>query len=127
MRLIKAGNESGISRAGLIFFLIVLGVPLYLGYRILPYFYNYYELVGLMDSQARVAAEYSDEKIREVLVDKIKDLNIPIKADNDLRIQRSGKFISMYLAYKEELWVKVGEKDYKLREFPFVAEVEREY
>ena len=127
MRLIKITNESGISRPGMIFLLVVIGIPIYFGYRILPFFYNYYELLGLMEAEARVAGEYTDVRIVEVLIQKIRDLNIPIQTENDLRVQRYGRSINMYLAYKEELWVKLGKKDYKLWEFPFVAEVEREY
>ena len=127
MRLIKVNTQSGISRPGLLFILAIIGGAVYVGSKVFPFYYNYYELVGLMDAQARVASENSDVKIREVLMIKIKELNIPINADYDLQINRSGNVMSIYLAYTEELWVPLGKKDYKLWEFPFVAQIEQEY
>ena len=127
MELIKFRNQSGMANAALIFLCLVIGAPLYFAYRIVPFYYNYYELIGLMEAEARVASEYTDVRIREIVIEKIRNLNIPIQDERDFQLNRSARYITMYLAYTEELWVTVGKKDYKLWEFPFVAEVEREY
>ena len=120
------GNK-GISRPGMLFLLAIFGAAVYAGYRVIPIYYNHHEFVGHMHAQARVASEYTDREIREFLMMQIGKLNIPIENDYDLEINRNGNSIYMYLDYTEELWVSLGDKDYLLWEFPFVAEVEEQY
>ena len=121
------GSDYGVSRAGLLFVLAVIGSAVYVGFKVIPFYYNHSEFIGHMHAQARVASEYDDDEIREFLMGKIRRLNIPLENDYDLEIDRNGKFIYMYHSYTQELWVSLGSKDYKLHEFPFVAEVEEEY
>ena len=120
-------KNKGISQPGMLFLLAIFGAAVYVGFRVVPIHYNYYELVGHMHAQAKRASDKSDEEIKEFLMMQTKKLNIPIENDYDLEVSRNGKFIYMYLDYTEDIWLSVGEKDYLLWEFPFVAEVEEQY
>lgn len=125
--MFKSSTNRGIGKPALLFIMAVFGAIFYFAYQIVPFYYNYHEFAGHMEAQARRASEYSDDEIKEFLMSKVDKLNIPIENDYDLEVSRNDYQIYMYLEYTEELWVSFGEKDYKLWEFPFVAEVERDY
>ena len=127
MTFMKISNESGMNRPAMVFLLAIFGSAAYAANAIFPFYYHYYELLATLQAQARVAEEYNDIKIREAIDAKIKELNIPIKSQQDFQLRRSGKFIYLNVTYTEEFWVTFKEKDYKVWEFPFVAEVEQEY
>ncbi len=122
-----SSRERGISQPGMLFLLAIFGAAIYAAFRVVPVHYNYYEFVGHMHAQAKRASDKSDREIKEFLTTQIGKLNIPIENDYDLEVSRNGKFIYMYLDYTEEIWISIGEKDYLLWEFPFVAEVEEQY
>lgn len=120
-------KERGISRPGMLFLLAIFGLAVYAAFRVVPIYYNYHEFVGHMHAQARLASDKSEEEIKEFLTRQVDKLNIPIENDYDLEVSKNGKTVYMYLDYTEELWVNLGEKEYLLWEFPFVAEVDEEY
>ncbi len=126
LREIVNRGYRGISRIGLLFFLLIFSSALYLGFQIIPFYYYYYEFLGVMESQADKASVFSDAQIRKVLLKKIKELELPIGDPDELKINRFGGKIIIDLSYQEVLYIDIGEKTYDLHVFKFNPHVERE-
>lgn len=118
-------REQGVSRLALIVISIVVGVLIFVGWNVLPFYYYHQELLGLAEFQAKKAAILSDRKIRQNLTYRIKELGLPLDDESDLQINRfSGKIIIHY-EYEEVFWVNLGEwGEHELWVFPFVVHAE---
>lgn len=117
----------GMGKLSAFFLLAVFGVAVWLGFKILPFYYYYYELVNQFESHIRVASTNTDKEIRDKLMYHIKKLEIPIDKPEDLVIQRINKRMIISLPYQEVLYVEWGEKTYDLHVFKFVAYAEGEF
>jgi len=118
-------DNRGEGKLGLILFLLVLGSGVFLAFRVLPFYYYYYEIQGLMESQAAKASVFTDDQIRKRLMKRIKELEIPLDKDQDLQINRLGNKIIIEMYYEEYLSVEFGEDTYDLHTFVFNPRVER--
>lgn len=117
-------NESGIGKFTAIVFGAIFGALIYSGFKILPFYYYYYELLNQMDSMARVASTMTDKEIRSRLEYEIRHMQIPVLPE-DLIVKREDAKIIISLEYQEEFYVSFKDKDYTIRVFPFHAYVER--
>lgn len=95
------------------------------GFQVIPFFYSYYELENQMDALARMADEYTDAEIRKKLLVAIKELEIPVEAD-DLKISRYDDKIFINLDYSEVFYLTIAGKDYTIQEFDFSAKASRQ-
>ncbi|MFN8391510.1 MAG: hypothetical protein U0136_14575 [Bdellovibrionota bacterium] len=124
-KLLAERECSGISRLGVLIFVLIIASCVFVGYQVFPFYYYYYELEGLMQAQADKASMFTDEEIRRTLLEKIAKLEIPLDDPDQLKINRfDGKIIIDY-SYEEVLYIDLGEKTYDLYVFPFHPHAER--
>ena len=120
-------NSRGMNRLGILFFLLVCASIVYCGSFVFPFYYHYYELLGFMESQAKLASLRTDDEIRKVLLKKIEKEGIPIETKEDLRINRFNGKIVIDLTYYEVLDLELGDKYYKIHTFKFSPHVEQAF
>jgi len=120
--------EKGISRIGVLFFVFLVAACVFVGNQVLPFYYYYYEIQGLFETQAAKASVFSDREIRKVLRKKIKHLEIPMDDLENLKISRFSGKITIELEYNEVLYIDLGDdRVYDLWVFRFHPFVERDY
>ena len=118
-------NNRGWGNLGFLLFILLLVVILYFGFRIAPFYYNFYEIQGTMAAQAAKASEFTDDEIRREIMQRIKKLEIPIEEPEDLKINRYNGKIIIDLHYTELLDLDLGESyQYDLWEFEFTPHAE---
>lgn len=126
-------NEAGVNRLGLLFFLLIVAAVVYGASQIIPYYYNYYEILGLMEEQARKASVFKDDEIIKNLNQRIKKLEIPLETPDDLKINRFNDQIVIDMKYEESFDVPIGTDDdgetkyYHIYTFKFNPHVEQNY
>lgn len=118
-------NVRGLSRLGILILLLLVVSTVFVGYQVFPFYYYYYELEGLMQSQADKASVFTDEEIRKNIMEKVEKLEIPIDDPEDLKINRFDGKIAIELEYQEVLELDYGEKTYDLHVFNFHPHVEQ--
>ena len=118
-------SQKGANNIGILLFILFILSGVYVCSQVFPFYYSYYELKGLMESQAEKANEFKDGDIKRVLTRAIKKLDIPADPE-ELKINRfSGKII-IELKYSEVLFVDFGGGyDYDLWEFNFQPRAEK--
>ena len=117
-------NQAGVGKLTLGVFGLIIFVVLYVAYHVLPFYYYFYELQGNMDRMVTVASVENDKTIRQRLLYQIHWMQIPAR-DEDLILERiDARRIKISLKYKEVFFIRWGEKDYVIREFPFHAYAE---
>lgn len=123
------GAERGGSRLGLLLFLLVLTAGVWAGSKVIPFYYYYNEVLGLMDAQASKASVFTDVKIRKELEKKIRKLEIPVDdLSEDLKINRVDGKIIIDLKYEEVLYLDLGEdRVYDIYVFKFNPHVEKNF
>lgn len=110
----------GMSRLGVLLFILLLVAGVFVGFQVLPFYYGYYEIEGLMQEQAKKASVFTDDEIRRNLLERIDKLELPIDSPEDLKINRFNDKITIDLEYQEVLYVDFGEDwDYDLWVFDF--------
>lgn len=121
--------ENGVSRLGLLFFVLVIVSVVYSGSQIIPFYYDYYEIKGLMEGQADKASVHTDHQIRVAIRKKIVKLGIPIDIedlDDHLEIARLSGKIVIDLKYQEVFYVTLwDDTDKEIYVFDFNPHVER--
>jgi hypothetical protein len=123
----SSGTERGANQIGVLFLLLVFSGLAYVCYRIGPFYYDYYEILGLMEAQARKAQVVTDVQIRQNVLQQIKKRGVPIENDDNFKINRVGDEIIMDLDYTEVLDFEWKDKVYTIHEFEFNAHVQQKY
>ncbi|RME59214.1 MAG: DUF4845 domain-containing protein, partial [Candidatus Dadabacteria bacterium] len=90
----------------------------YLAFKIIPIYYNYFEMQNQMDAAVKVASVYNDQELRKKLLYHLKKLNIPADPE-DLKIVRELGTIKISLEYTDTLSVSFKDKEYQLWKFHF--------
>lgn len=126
IRSLQCRNQSGISKLALLIFVPLIGATLYSGYRIIPFYYDYYELINQMESLARVASVNTDQELRQKLKAHLKRTNLPITID-DITLERFGDSIRMSTNYEEVFDITWQDKEYTIHTFEFDVLVEERF
>lgn len=116
----RSQSQLGVGKITLFVFGVILAVVIYSGYKILPFYYCYFEITNQFEQVIHVASEYSDKEIREKLWYHIKKLELPVEPD-DLKIEREAGLMRISLPYEEVFYVTWQGKDYDLYKFQFHA------
>jgi hypothetical protein len=119
-------NTRGASKISLLVTVLFLGAVVYLGGQVANFYYSYYELEGLIENQARKAQVFKDSEMRETIMNRIKELQIPIEDPEEIRINRIDGSIIIETSYDEVLFVEFGDKVYDLHVFHFAPRIEVE-
>lgn len=118
--------ESGVSNLTILVFGTLAAIVIFVGFRIIPFYYYYYELRGQIHSVSRVASEHSDKELRRRILAKIKELDIPANPDS-LIINRYDNSIRVMLEYNEEFYLTYNGKDHTIKIFPFSIDMTTKY
>lgn len=119
-------SEMGFGSLGGLLFVLFGLIAVFLASQVIPFYYSYYEIQGLMQAQADVSSELNDRDIRQNITQEIKKLNIPVNPEEELKINRLNDGIIIDLYYQEVLYVDFGNGyDYDLWTFTFNPRGER--
>lgn len=97
---------------------------LFLGYKLVPLYYYYFDIKTNCSQVLRNAAVESDEELRRDLLEVVQRHGIDATA-RDIGIQRVGSRIKIWLNYQEHLDVSFGGKTVTLYTFNFSPSAER--
>ena len=124
----KFNSNRGIGTLTLIVFGAIIFVVAFCAYNVAPFYYYYFELNDHMRQIIKVASMENDVELRKRLMDHMKSMEIPMRPE-DLVIERDESEHEMHISlkYKETFWVSFRGKDYKVREFPFLAQAHGKY
>ncbi len=75
-------DQRGVSRVKAVIILALLGGALHVGFKIVPVYMDYENLKDTMSTKAGLAQVLKDDEILNDLVNKAKDLDLPLKAEN---------------------------------------------
>lgn len=92
-------NSPGKLRIGLLFFLSLVGVGVYLTFQLLPYWIDAYDLKDFMADKARAGQLTTDDAIRRSIIAKARQLDIEL-TDQDIVINRSSTELSIATAWE---------------------------
>lgn len=119
-------NQKGLNRIGVLLLVLILATGVFVGSQVFPFFYYASEIEGMMDAQARKASVFTDQEIREFLMEQIRKLELPIESESDLKINRLNNKIVIELEYEEVLFIEFDdEHSYDLYVFHFNPRAEQ--
>ena len=112
-------NQKGFLSLGPLLFILILLATIFSGFKIIPFYYSYYELQNLFQAQADVASERKDKEIIDIISRTMIKLGVPASTE-DLKLNRANGKIIIELSYSEVFFVDFGEGyDYDIYEFDF--------
>jgi len=119
-------NEQGIGKITFLVFATLICAAIYTGFRVLPFYYYYYELRNQMEAAIRVSSSETDEEIRKKLNYHIRKMDLPVGSNEELRealrIDHEGDRMRISLSYTEIFDVDFMGKNYVIRKFNFTAQ-----
>lgn len=104
--------------------LVVLALLVFLGYKVVPFYYYYYDLKSNCSQLLRNAAVLSDEELRRDLVEVAQRHGVEA-TPRDIGIQRVGSRIKIWLHYQEHLDVTFKGRTLTLYTFDFTPSAEQ--
>lgn len=99
---------------------------LFVGYKVVPFYYYYFDIQSNCAQVLRNAAVESDEELRRDLLAIVRRNGIEKEA-RDIGIQRIGGRIKIWLNYQEDLEVSLMGRSVTLYSFDFTPTAERGY
>jgi hypothetical protein len=91
-------HPPGKLRIGLLLFLALLVGGVYLGFQLLPYWMNAYDMKNFLDEKARTGQLATDDEIRRSIIAKGHELGVDL-SDRDIEIRRSATGMSISTAW----------------------------
>jgi hypothetical protein len=117
---LQVKDDKGFGSLGVLLSVLFVVIAVFLGSQIIPFYYSFYEIQGLLQAQAEKSSELSDREILQTATQAIKRLNIPADPEEDLSIKRYNGKVVINLSYQEVLYVDFGNGyDYDLWTFNF--------
>ncbi len=108
----SARSERGQGRIGTIVALGLLGIGIYVGAKIIPVRINAYEFRDFVEQECRYAAvKGSDEEITRRILEKAKELEIPLQK-KELRVGRTRSEMVVSYRYVQPIDFKVTTYNY---------------
>jgi len=112
----RRNRERGEGRIGFLISLIVLGVAIFLGAKIIPVRISAYEFKDTLREEARYAAVRNDDKkVADRIMQKAAELEIPLKRKN-LKLKRTTGEMIITAKYEHPIDLKVTTYVYKFDE-----------
>lgn len=88
MEAYLTGSSEGRLRLGLILFIAAVGLVLYQGAQLAPYWISAYELEAFMAEKARTGDLSSEESIHQAILARAEMMGIPLRG-RDVRVHKS--------------------------------------
>lgn len=91
-----------------LFGVFVVVAIVYLGIKVLPPYFANYQFEDVVDNEAKMNSynQKSEQEIRDGLVKKARDLDIPLKSDQ-VKVQRMGSELSISADYTVHIDIPV--------------------
>ena len=103
----KRNGQKGEGRVGLMIAVIVVGVAIFLGMKIIPVRISAYEFRDTLREEARYAAvRNSDNAVAKRIMEKAEELEIPLKP-KDLHLKRTRSEMIITASYEQSVDLKV--------------------
>ena len=119
----RFSNSLGLGKFTIIFLALFLSVFGYTAYYVGSFYYYFYEIQNQIASAAKVASIDSNVVLRRKIWYHVKKLGLPVVA-KDLRIDRYGNGIRIWLKYTEVFSVPWKGKKHVIHKFHFNAHAE---
>ena len=123
----KTGNKRGVSLFGFVVFAALIVATVYTLFHLAPIGYNYLEIEGQMEAQARKASLFSDKEIQTTLLEQMKKLGIEPADTGQLQINRLDDKITISYRYDEVFAIDVADYYYEIHTFHLNPKVEVRY
>lgn len=91
-------RERGEGQLGCIVGLILLGIAIFVAYKMIPVKVRAAELRQEVVDEAKAAGTHNDQRIRDAIINKAKDNNLPVTEDN-ITISRAHSEITVDVEY----------------------------
>ena len=117
--------ERGAGCLTVLVFGVIVGAVGIVAYRVIPIFYNYYDLQNQFAGAIRSADVESDSKIRRRLRRQIEEMGIPADPDR-LVIDRGAGMMRIHLRYTEVLYLPWWDGEREVYHFHLNAAAEGE-
>jgi hypothetical protein len=104
--------------------LVALTLLVFLGYKVVPFYYYYFDLKSNCSQLLRNAAVLSDEELRRDLVEVAQRHGVEV-TPRDIGIQRVGSRIKIWLHYQEHLDITFKGRALTLYTFDFTPSAEQ--
>jgi hypothetical protein len=109
-------SEKGEGRVGLMITLIIVGVAIFLGAKVIPVRIAAYEFRDVLREEARYGAvRNSDDIVTKRILDKAAELEIPLDKKN-LKVSRTPSQMVISATYEQPIDLKVTTYVYKFNE-----------
>lgn len=106
-------TERGEGRIGLVIALALLGMGIFVGTKIIPVRVNAYEFRDFIQEECRFAATRNhDEEIYKRILDKAKELRLPLEKKN-LTLERTTREMIITAKYQQTIDLKVTKYVFK--------------
>lgn len=115
-------NELGLGKYTTIVFGLLIGVAVYCGNFIIPFYYNFFEIQNQMQTLCDVASINTDKQMRTKLKYHLRKNNIPVDID-DVKMNRGTHMYTMSMEYDEvfEVYIPWEDEYYEVHTFEFNA------
>ena len=94
----RSRRQSGEGKVGCLIGLIVLGIGIFIAYKMIPVKVKAADLRQTVVDEAKSAGTHNDEAIRQAILLKAKDLNLPVTAE-DIQTTRAQSEITVEVNY----------------------------
>jgi hypothetical protein len=109
---VARARESGQGRLGVVIGLGLIGCTTFLGVKFIPVRVAAYEFRDYVEQECRYAAvRQDDQAVAKRILDKAKELEIPLKA-KDLKLQRTAEEMIITASYSKPIDLKFTTYDY---------------
>ena len=109
----QTARERGEGRIGFLISVIIVGIAIFLGVKIIPVRIDAYEFRDTLREEARYAAvRHDDKKVADRIMQKARELEIPLNRKN-LTLHRTVGEIVIKASYEQPIDLKVTTYVYK--------------
>ena len=111
--MVDRNGQRGEGKVGFLIAIIVIGIAIFLGAKIIPVRVTAYEFRDVLREETRYAAvRYNDEAVVKRIMKKAKELEVPLSPKN-LRVQRTTGEMIVSASYEQTIDLKVTKYVYK--------------
>jgi hypothetical protein len=111
----RRASQRGEGKIGLLVALIIVGIAIFLGVKIIPVRVSAYEFRDVLRQEARYGAVRNDDKsVAKRIMDQARELDVPLKTSN-LSVSRTRSEMVITASYDDPIDLKVTTYVYKFR------------
>jgi hypothetical protein len=99
---------------GLVALAVVVSM-VYVGYLVVPAYFNFYQFQDSMEEEARIQSytSKSETDIRESMWKRAQQLDLPLTSPEQIKVERSNNFVAIHTEYTVHIDIPVHPFDLK--------------